>query len=115
KVMMRSPRIPKWNVKMMRILSMKKDKIKKTVKIPVKTKRGSVIALPAIAILWAFSIMPAVAQSNLKGGNNSFARYLQSKDFKQLEAARKFADEALKTKRDSTNFRTILLRRPAYR
>lgn len=93
---------------------MKKDKIKKTVKIPVKTKRGSVIVLPAIAILWAFSIMPAVAQSNLKEGNNSFARYLQSKDFKQLEAARKFADEAFKTKRDSTNFRNILLRGLVY-
>lgn len=76
--------------------------------------RGSLIALTAISILLAAGSMPAVAQSNLKEGNNSFARYMQSKDFKQLEAARKFADDAFKTKRDSTNFRNILLRGLVY-
>src|SRR5690606_37747918 len=68
----------------------------------------------AISILLATGIMRAVAQSNLKEGNNSFARYMQSKDFKQLEAARKFADDAFKTKRDSSNFRNILLRGLVY-
>src|SRR5690606_34416217 len=74
---------------------------------------NSIMAITAAAILLG-GIMPAVAQSNLKEGNNSFARYMQSKDFKQLEAARKFADDAFKTKRDSTNFRNILLRGLVY-
>jgi len=70
---------------------------------------NSMRAVAAIAIMLAGSASSVVAQSNLKEGNNSFARYMQSKDFKQLEAARKFSDAAFKTKRDSTNFRNILL------
>lgn len=57
---------------------------------------------------------PVHAQSNLKEGNNSFARYMQSKDFKQLETSRKFADDAFKTKRDSTTLKNILLRGLVY-
>ena len=65
--------------------------------------------LAAGMLLMAAGASPAFAQSNLKEGNNSFARYTKTKDFKQLEAARKFADAAFKTKRDSTSFRNILL------
>lgn len=68
----------------------------------------------AVALLLAVSVSPILAQSNLKEGNNNFARYTKSKDFKYLEAARKFADESFKTKRDSTNFRNILLRGLVY-
>ncbi|MEC3880865.1 tetratricopeptide repeat protein [Parapedobacter sp. 10938] len=71
--------------------------------------KNSVRAAAALAILLVASMSPVIAQSDLKEGNNSFARYMQSKDFKQLEAARKFADAAFKTKRDSTSFRNILL------
>ena len=70
--------------------------------------------LTVAAILLGVGASPAMAQSNLKEGNNSFARYMQSKDIKQLEAARKFSDNAFKTKRDSTNFRNILLRGLVY-
>lgn len=58
--------------------------------------------------------LPVFAQSNLKEGNNNFALYSKTKDFKYLEAARKFADEAFKTKRDSTSYRNILLRGMVY-
>jgi len=67
-----------------------------------------------IACLLAIGTLPAMAQSNLKEGNNNFALYTKSKDFKHLEAARKFADEAYKTKRDSVSFRNILLRGLVY-
>ncbi|HWL00716.1 MAG TPA: hypothetical protein VNQ55_12240 [Parapedobacter sp.] len=73
------------------------------------TNRRSMQVITALVILLVVSMSPALAQSNLKEGNNSFARFMQSRDFKHLEAARKFADEAFKTKRDSTNFRNILL------
>ncbi len=76
--------------------------------------KNSLRAITAFAMLLAVSVSPVLGQSNLKEGNNSFARYMQSKDFKQLEAARKFADEAFKTKRDSTNFKNILLRGLVY-
>src|SRR3546814_20002661 len=76
--------------------------------------RNSLMAVTTAAILLAVSASPVIAQSNLKEGNNSFARYMQSKDIKQLEAARKFADDAFKTKRDSTTFRNILLRGLVY-
>ncbi|WP_379021004.1 tetratricopeptide repeat protein [Parapedobacter deserti] len=67
-----------------------------------------------LAALLAVITLPAVAQSNLKEGNNNFAMYTKTKDFKHLEAARKFADEAYKTKRDSTSFRNNLLRGLVY-
>ncbi len=70
----------------------------------------------AIFIFFVFmvSAWQAVAQSNLKEGNNNFAMYTKTKDFKHLEAARKFADEAYKTRRDSANFRNNLLRALVY-
>ncbi len=68
----------------------------------------------SLAILLAMGASPVAAQSNLKEGNNNFALYTKSKDFKYLEAARKFADQAYTTKRDSVNFRSILLRGLVY-
>jgi len=76
--------------------------------LPTMNKR-SVQVITALVILLVVGMSPALAQSNLKEGNNNFARYMQSQDFKHLEAARKFADAAFKTKRDSTNFRNLLL------
>ena len=67
-----------------------------------------------ICFLLVTSTWQVVAQSNLKEGNNNFAMYNKTKDFKQLEAARKFADEAYKTRRDSASFRNNLLRAMVY-
>ena len=71
-------------------------------------------AIRAAAILVVFSVSTVLAQSNLKEGHNSFARYTKSKDFKHLEEARKFADDAFKTKRDAANVRHNLLRELVY-
>jgi len=65
-------------------------------------------------VLLVGSALPVFAQSNLKEGNNNFAMYTKSNDMKHLEAARKFSDEAFKTKRDSTSYRNILLRGLVY-
>src|SRR5690606_6469982 len=118
--MTRLHRLPRWNMKRMSLL--KKAKTRKTVKTPLKTtiqrqmkrflptmNKRSVQVITTLVILLVVGISPALAQSNLKEGNNNFARYMQSQDFKHLEAARKFADAAFKTKRDSTNFRNLLL------
>ena len=77
-------------------------------------RKNSLKAAFLIAAMLTVGTSPILAQSNLKEGNNNFALYTKSKDFKHLEAARKFADEAFKTKRDSTNFRNILLRGLVY-
>jgi len=71
------------------------------------------VTTAVVAFLLA-GVLPVAAQSNLKEGNNNFALYSKSKDFKHLEAARKFADEAFKTKRDSVSFRNNLLRGLVY-
>lgn len=55
-----------------------------------------------------------VAQSNYKEGSNSLARYMQSNDIKDLEAAKKFTDAAYKTRRDSSNARNNILRAMIY-
>ena len=55
-----------------------------------------------------------VAQSNFKESSNSFARYTITGDIKQLESAKKFIDEAYKTKRDSTSRKNTLLRAMVY-
>lgn len=60
------------------------------------------------------SVWGAYGQSNLKEGNNQYALYSKSGDIKQLDAARKFADDAYKTRRDSTSFRNNLLRALVY-
>jgi len=67
-----------------------------------------------IVCLLAIGALSATAQSNLKEGNNNFALYSKNKDFKYLEAARKFADEAYKTKRDSSDYKNNLLRGLVY-
>ncbi|MCI0922266.1 tetratricopeptide repeat protein [Sphingobacterium rhinopitheci] len=54
------------------------------------------------------------AQSNLKESSNSFARYSNTGDIKQLESAKKFIDDAYKTKRDTTNSRNNILRALIY-
>lgn len=53
-------------------------------------------------------------QSNLKEGNNNFALFTRSGEFKNLESAKKFADEAYKTPRDSTGYKNNLLRALVY-
>lgn len=54
------------------------------------------------------------AQSNYKESSNSFARYTHSGDIKQLESAKKFIDEAYKTKRDTINPKNNILRALIY-
>lgn len=88
-----------------------KIRVKRTNRLSRKNNLGKIMA---IACLLAIGTLTATAQSNLKEGNNNFALYTKSKDFKHLEAARKFADEAYKTKRDSVSFRNILLRGLVY-
>lgn len=54
------------------------------------------------------------AQSNLKEGFNQYALYSKSGDVKLLDAARKFSDEAFKTRKDTLAFRNNLLRGLVY-
>lgn len=54
------------------------------------------------------------AQSNIKESSNSFARYTHTGDFKQLESAKKFIDDAYKTKRDTTSSRNNIMRALIY-
>lgn len=54
------------------------------------------------------------AQSNLKEGNNNFARYTKSGDMKDLLEARKFADLGYKERRDSAAYNNTLLRGLVY-
>lgn len=54
------------------------------------------------------------AQSNLKEGNNHFALYTKSGDFKILEKARDFSDKAYVTGKDSTSDRNNMLRSLVY-
>jgi len=56
----------------------------------------------------------AVGQSNYKEASNGLARYMQSNDVKQLEGAKKFIDDAYKTRRDSSNSRNNMLRAMVY-
>jgi len=69
----------------------------------------------AIASIVLLSLSLTVeAQSNIKESSNSFARYTHSGDIKQLESAKKFIDEAYKTKRDTTNSKNNILRALIY-
>ena len=56
----------------------------------------------------------AWAQSDEKEGNNSFAMYAKTADFKHLENARKFSDNAYKERRDSNTYKNNLLRALVY-
>jgi len=66
------------------------------------------------ALLFALGVTASYAQSNLKEGNNNFARYTKSGDIKDLLEARKFADLAYKEKRDSASYNNTLLRGLVY-
>jgi len=55
-----------------------------------------------------------VAQSNFKESSNSFARYTNKGEIKDLENAKKFIDAAYKTKRDSSSTKNNLLRAMVY-
>ncbi|RQP16383.1 tetratricopeptide repeat protein [Parapedobacter defluvii] len=78
------------------------------------SRRNNLGKAAAIVLLLATGVLPATAQSNLKEGNNNFALYTKTKDFKYLDAARKLSDAAYQTKRDSVSFRNILLRGLVY-
>lgn len=54
------------------------------------------------------------AQSNLKEGNNNFALFTKTGDFKKLELAKKHTDGAYKTSKDSSNYKNNLLRSLVY-
>ena len=69
------------------------------------------IFLTSILLASSFA---AVAQSNYKESSNNFAMYTKSGELNKLENARKFIDEAYKTKRDSSNSRTNILRAMIY-
>ncbi len=69
--------------------------------------------LIAILIFTTFSFT-VVAQSNIKEGNNSFALYTKTGEFKHLENARKFADAAFATKKDSAQVKNNVLRALVY-
>lgn len=56
----------------------------------------------------------AWAQSDEKEGNNSFAMYAKTADFKHLENAKKFSDNAYKERRDSAAYKNNLLRALVY-
>src|SRR5690606_7482300 len=78
-----------------------------------KSRKESIFSVILVACLLTGSLV-TLAQSNLHEGNNQYALYAKSGDRKQLEAARKFADEAFKTRRDSLHFRNNLLRALVY-
>ena len=54
------------------------------------------------------------AQSDLKEGNNNFALYTKNDDFKKLELAKKHADGAYQTTKDSASYKNNLLRSLVY-
>ena len=66
------------------------------------------------SILFACLSTTVVAQSNYKESSNSFARYTNKGDFKELENAKKFIDNAYKTKRDSSSTKNNVLRAMIY-
>ncbi|MBP3944142.1 hypothetical protein J5U18_11360 [Sphingobacteriaceae bacterium WQ 2009] len=66
------------------------------------------------SFLFTLGSLTVVAQSNIKEGNNSFALYTKKGEFKYLESARKFADAAYVTKKDSAGTNNNLLRGLVY-
>ncbi|WP_293886442.1 MULTISPECIES: tetratricopeptide repeat protein [unclassified Sphingobacterium] len=67
-----------------------------------------------ISFLISASSLTVVAQSNLKEGSNSFALYTKTGEFKNLENARKFADAAFQSRKDSASVNNNLLRALVY-
>lgn len=70
--------------------------------------------ITSTVLLTFFCVQLSWAQSNLKEGNNNFARYTKSGDMKDLLEARKFADLAYKERRDSASYNNTLLRGLVY-
>src|SRR5690606_31264955 len=70
--------------------------------------------ITSTVLLVLFCTQLSWAQSNLKEGNNNFARYTKSGDIKDLLEARKFADLAYKERRDSASYNNTLLRGLVY-
>jgi len=80
-----------------------------------KTKNKLGLCLPAIISgLLLLGSAQTFAQSNYKESSNSFARYTQSGDLKNLESAKKFIDETYKNRRDSNSARVNVLRAMIY-
>jgi len=88
-----------------------KTTVKLTNRLSQKSNLGKIMTISGCLVL---GTLPVIAQSNLKEGNNNFALYTKSQNFANLDAARKFADAAYQTKRDSVSFRNILLRGLVY-
>ncbi len=81
------------------------------------TQRTSFFSVAKALGVWlvlVIGISPVLAQSNYMEGRNNMAMYLKSRDFKQLEAARKFSDAAYQTRRDSASFKNNMLRSLVY-
>lgn len=70
--------------------------------------------ITSTAVIIFFCTQLGWAQSNIKEGNNNFARYTKSGDIKDLLEARKFADLAYKERRDSSSYSNTLLRGLVY-
>lgn len=87
---------------------MRQQMLKKT----MKSNKVGVSALFSGMLLLASSY--SVAQSNYKEGSNSFARYMQSGDLKNLEEAKKFIDASYQVRRDSNSVRVNVLRAMIY-
>jgi tetratricopeptide (TPR) repeat protein len=79
-----------------------------------KIKKNFITLIPVLIVCLCAFNSTAFAQSNLKEGRNQYALYSKSGDRKQLEAARKFADDAYTTRRDTTSFKNNLLRALVY-
>ncbi len=80
-----------------------------------KTKNKVKICLPVLVSgLLLLSSAQTFAQSNYKESSNSFARYTQSGDLKNLESAKKLIDETYKNRRDSNSSRVNVLRAMIY-
>lgn len=79
--------------------------------------RNNKIGIHLLATAVSFLLLGATqsfAQSNYKESSNSFARYTQSGDLKNLESAKKFIDEAYKHRRDARSVRVNILRAMIY-
>src|SRR5690554_998864 len=70
--------------------------------------------LTTLLLMFLLGTGVAAAQSNEKEGSNRFAMYTKNGDFKVLEEARKFADNAYKERRDSSSYKSNLLRALVY-